>query len=169
MTKSPSPTTSATPEEKLKVLFQDQALRNAQRQRDSSTFASRANAEFDLENVGRFAKPAAVTGITPTPQYPAGPNWSHDPVPTEPPLNMDVNAIEPVGESYEVEASVRALDEAAAPATQASDISSSDVVAVERKGDATPTETSGRYFPPAPSRKLVASPNHNNPNQQTEP
>jgi hypothetical protein len=34
----------------------------------------------------------------------AAPNWSVDPAGIEPPLNIDVNAVEPCGEKFEIEA-----------------------------------------------------------------
>jgi hypothetical protein len=108
MTKSPSPTSDATAKEKLDALFNDQRLRNAQRNKDASTFQQFANSE--AENVrGRFAahEKSTVIGATPAPQYPAGPNWAHDPTGPEPPLGFDVNAIEPCGEYAEIEASLR--------------------------------------------------------------
>jgi hypothetical protein len=61
---------------------------------------------------GRFARltPAAVTGATPIPQVPrlpASSPWSSgDPVGPEPPLGLDVNAVEPVGIAPEIEASL---------------------------------------------------------------
>jgi len=69
-----------------------ETLENDQRvQRDTLQF--RTSADLGLENTGRYAKPFAVTGQTPTPQYPAGPNWAPDPVGVEPPLGIDVNAM----------------------------------------------------------------------------
>jgi hypothetical protein len=83
----------------------EQVLRNDQRVRSGSTFQSRAIAEAD-DVRGRWAEinKSNVVGATPTPQYPAGPNWSVDPTGIEPPLNIDVNAVEPCGEKFEVEA-----------------------------------------------------------------
>jgi hypothetical protein len=157
--KSPSPTTNATPEDKLRTLLQDQALRNAQRKRDAGTFLSHTHSDEG----GRYSKPQQIVGSAPVPEYPRQPDGSFSNqaavVGPEESLGFDINETPIVGESWEIEASVRALDEAAAPATEASDISSLDVVAVERKGDAAPTETSSSNFPPAPSQKLAASPN----------
>jgi hypothetical protein len=108
--KSPSPITNATPEEKLQTLFQDQALRNAERRKlDAGTFLSHTHSDEG----GRFAKPQQVVGSAPVPEYPAGPNWSPQAVGVEPPLNQDVDAMEPQGESFEVAASIEALERTA--------------------------------------------------------
>jgi len=73
----------------------------------NDTFQSRAQAEAD-EIRGRFSQieKSNVVGATPTPPYPAGPNWSVDPVPPEPPLGVPIDTHEPVGEFREVEASL---------------------------------------------------------------
>jgi hypothetical protein len=102
MTTTHRPTrVNATQQEKAEILRND--LR-------ANTFAGRAIAEAD-DVRGRWAEinKSNVVGATPTPQYPAGPNWSVDPTGVEPPLNIDVNALEPVGEFGEVQASIEAL------------------------------------------------------------
>jgi hypothetical protein len=60
---------------------------------------------------GRFAATgkATVVGATPAPTYPAGPNWASDPVPPEPALGFEIDAIEAVGTEQEIEASIRRL------------------------------------------------------------
>jgi hypothetical protein len=75
-------------------------LKNDERVRSGSTFLDHTHSEEG----GRYAKPTNVIGSTPTPQYPAGPNWSVDPTGVEPPLVIDVNAVEPCGEKFEIEA-----------------------------------------------------------------
>jgi hypothetical protein len=67
---------------------------------------SRANADLDLG--GRFAKlhPTTVTGTTPDHQFPKLPadnpfNQAAAMVPNEPPLGIDINAMEPTGEVFE--------------------------------------------------------------------
>jgi hypothetical protein len=74
MTKAPSPTTSLTPEEKLQTLFQDQALRNAERRKSASTFPQFANSEANAD-AGRFAaiNKANVAGAKAVPDYPNQP------------------------------------------------------------------------------------------------
>ena len=70
---------------------------------------------------GRFAvatKQAALSGSKPNVDYPAGPNWAAQAVGVEPPLDMDVNWLAPVGEPWEIEEAqriqdMRALDAAA--------------------------------------------------------
>jgi len=91
MTNYPTPTTDATMKEKVEVLKNDRRV--------ASTYLDHTHSEEG----GRFAKPTNVIGATPTPQYPAGPNWSADPTGVEPPLGFDVNAVEPVGEQFEIE------------------------------------------------------------------
>jgi hypothetical protein len=94
MTKNPSPTTNATMKEKAEV------LRNDQRVRSGSTFLDHTHSDEG----GRFAKPTIVIGSDGAAQYPmAAPNWSADPTGVEPPLGFDVNAVEPVGEQFEIE------------------------------------------------------------------
>jgi hypothetical protein len=97
----------ATMKEKLQTLLADQRQRNAQRNKDATTF-SQFGASEAREIEGRHAKPATVVGTTETPGmiYGWGPNWSHDPVPQEPPLGVHVHAHEPVGEFFEIEKSL---------------------------------------------------------------
>jgi hypothetical protein len=62
---------------------------------------------------GRWAKPSMVVGTTPTPQYPgAAPAWAHDPSGVEPPLNYQIDALEPVGTFQEIQ---KSLSEPAQP------------------------------------------------------
>jgi hypothetical protein len=72
--------------------------------KDKDTYHARA--EADLETGGRWAKP--TIGV---PELPAASPWSRDPVGIEPPLGIDVNAMEPVGEHHEVERSLRAAQQ----------------------------------------------------------
>ncbi len=60
---------------------------------------------------GRFAnqEKKSTTGAAPIPTYPALPAnspWHRDLVPPEPPLDIDVNAVEPVGTEAEIERSL---------------------------------------------------------------
>jgi hypothetical protein len=50
--------------------------------------------------------PRHVVGSTAVPRYPAGPNWSADPVGLEPPTGTAIDQMEPVGEPHEVAASL---------------------------------------------------------------
>jgi len=72
------------------------------------TFFSRAQIDADLEVQGRFKKvtETRVTGVPQYPQQPASSPFAGDPVPPEPPLGIDVNAIEAVGTPVEVEKSI---------------------------------------------------------------
>jgi hypothetical protein len=73
------------------------------------------------EEGGRFAKPQTIVGQTQTPEYPmAAPNWAPQAVGVEPPLGIDVNATEPVGEYGEVTASIERLEEASPQSLDAS-------------------------------------------------
>ena len=63
---------------------------------------------YQDEAGGRWQKqaPTQVSGKDPATLYPTGPNWSVDPTGPEPPLNQDVNAMEPCGQPWEIEASL---------------------------------------------------------------
>jgi hypothetical protein len=160
MSNHPTPTTNATMEEKLRTLFQDQALRNAERRKNASTFSQFAGSEA-AQDAGRYAavNKATVTGSAPVPEYPRQPDGSFSNqaavVGPEESLGFDINEVPIVGEDFEVEASLKSLSEAVVDPEGPS-------AAVERsaaRGDATPTETSSSNFPPAPSQEPVASPN----------
>jgi hypothetical protein len=103
----------------------EQILRNDQRVRSGSTFLDHTHSEEG----GRFAKPTNVIGSTPTPTYPAGPNWSVDPTGVEPPLGIDVNAVEAVGEKFEIEALGDATTETVVEAQSASSLAGATATA----------------------------------------
>jgi hypothetical protein len=100
---------NASQRERAAALRNDQRVRNDQRNKDASTFSQFGESEA-REIEGRFAarEKANVVGTTEYPglTYGWGPNWSHDPVPPEPPLGFSVEDHEPVGEKFEVEASL---------------------------------------------------------------
>jgi hypothetical protein len=60
---------------------------------------------------GRFSAISnpTVIGTETTPKYPQGPAWCADPTGVEPPLGVDINAMEPVGEPHELKASIAQL------------------------------------------------------------
>ena len=90
-----------------------ETLLNDLRVREQGTaFAQFAQAEAS-EVGGRFksVNQTIVVGDTPTPPYPAAAYHQHDPTPDEPPLNIDVNATEPVGTASEIQASIERLGE----------------------------------------------------------
>jgi len=95
--------------DRLETLLNDKRV-----QKDASTFLSHTHSE----DSGRFAKPQTVIGLDSV-QYPTLPenSWTNDPTPTEPPLGIDVNAMEPVGEEFEVAASLECLERAAQEAS----------------------------------------------------
>jgi hypothetical protein len=85
----------------------DQREREAILRNDrANTFAGRAQAEAD-DVRGRWAQEhkATVIGAGPV-VYPRLPenSWTNDPTGVEPSLGIDVNAVEPCGEKFEIEA-----------------------------------------------------------------
>ena len=73
--------------------------------RKVSTYRDAAQASIDDLCGGRYGaigKPT-VTGASPIsyPRQPEGSPWASDPIGDEPPLGVDINAIEPVGEIHE--------------------------------------------------------------------
>jgi hypothetical protein len=108
--------TNASAADKLEALFNEQKLRNAERRsKDASTMHERAQAEAD-DVRGRFAQieKSSVVGSKPTPEYPAGPAWTHDPTGIEPCLGFDINEVPIVGEPHEIQRSLE-LGPAAPP------------------------------------------------------
>jgi hypothetical protein len=96
-----------TMKEKLETLLADKRQSNAQRNKDATTFSQFATSEAK-EIEGRFAahEKSSIVGSAAVVEYPAGPNWAVDRVGIEPALGVDVNAQEPVGETWEIEASL---------------------------------------------------------------
>jgi hypothetical protein len=94
---------------------------------------------------GRFAAISSPTviGAEATPKYPQGPAWCADQTGIEPPLNIDVNAIEPCGEPHEIRASIASLEPCLSPAQGNS-------------GD--PASGEGAEAPPLTKRAGVGSP-----------
>jgi hypothetical protein len=96
-----NPADEISQREKREVLRSDRLARN--------TYLAHAN-DTELELGGRFAKlrPTTVIGEVAVPQYPklpAGNPWAEDVCGPEPSLGFSVDAIEPVGEAWEQEAS----------------------------------------------------------------
>ena len=91
--------------------FTNQSSQSERREvlRNDTYFARQSNSVDDAG--GRYAKltPATITGAT-TPQYPplpASSPWAHGfDTNIEPPLSVDVNAMEPTGTPSEVQASL---------------------------------------------------------------
>jgi len=73
---------------------------------NTETYHSRAQAEVEAELGGRWARPTPMLSGS-VPEQPAPSPWSHEPVGLEPPLGYSVDAMEPVGEVHEIEASLR--------------------------------------------------------------
>jgi len=85
----------------------------------ATTYHSQASAQIALEQTGRFAALAqeraanpTVAGAEPFVRYPGGAAWTRDQNMLEPPLGIDVNAMEPTGEAHEVAASLSAIEKA---------------------------------------------------------
>jgi hypothetical protein len=80
-------------------------------ERQHSTYLDHAVADTDLAAGGRFAKVNAVkvTGVPAVPTLPQNSPFASDPVPPEPQLGVDVNAMQPVGTEAEIEKSIRDL------------------------------------------------------------
>jgi hypothetical protein len=57
---------------------------------------------------GAITPSTVVGGVSPPNTYPKGPDWTVDPVGTEPSLNFDVNAMQPTGEAFEIRRSLEA-------------------------------------------------------------
>src|SRR5262249_39812388 len=71
-----------------------------------ATYHSVAQSALDDERGGRYSGAGSkqtVVGTSPIayPQQPATSPWYHDACPPEPPLGIDINAQEPVGEVFE--------------------------------------------------------------------
>lgn len=95
---------------------------------NTTTYHSRAMVDFELESTaGRFGKPSVVSGSQPGVHYPAAADWTRDGagVGVEPPLGIDVNALEPTGELHEIAASLDG-SEGMAPAAAAAVETTSD-------------------------------------------
>jgi hypothetical protein len=87
-------------------------LENEKRVRNPGTTFHQFGSSEAAEARGRFSSISnpTVIGSTPTPAsaYPAA-FLQHDPVPDEPKLGVDINAMEPVGEPHELRASIASL------------------------------------------------------------
>jgi hypothetical protein len=82
----------------------------SKKQLGGETYFERAQVDLEAELGGRFAKPRPMVSGE-VPEQPATSPWSRDPVGREPPLGIDVNAVEPVGEAHEIEASLREIEQ----------------------------------------------------------
>lgn len=76
----------------------------------SNTLFGRAQADVEAELGGRWAKPKPMMSGS-VPMQPEGSPWSHDPVGIEPPLGVSVDEVVPVGEAFEIEASLREIED----------------------------------------------------------
>jgi hypothetical protein len=119
-----------TQKERREILENDRKVR--------ATYFSQAQANMDDERGGRYAtlnKPS-VTGSSPSvmvPQQPANSFWSCDPVPPEMPLGYDINAMEPVGEKFEIEKSLSSAASGEAVAPTSSVVGDSKGVGVNKR------------------------------------
>jgi hypothetical protein len=80
-----------------------EVLKNDLRNNNASTFLAHTHNDVG----GRYAAISSpvVVGSSQIPQYPAA-FLQHDPVPDEPALGVDVNAMEPCGQPHELRASI---------------------------------------------------------------
>ena len=92
-------------QQRLEVLRNDLRVRNR-----GSTLSQFAQSEADTPR-GRFTahEQSTVIGVTSL-NYPAASAHQFDPCGPEPPLNLDVNALEPTGEPHELRASLNASE-----------------------------------------------------------
>src|SRR5262245_38075957 len=105
----------------------------------TQTMQGRAVAELQMEERGRFARQANVTGATPATQYPqlpASSPWASDPLPPEPPLGFSVEEMDPVGEQFEVDRSRATISAAASHSGRRDDSATSASDAAQLAGAA---------------------------------
>lgn len=89
------------------------AIVTAKAEHAHNTYLGRAEAEIGEEMGGRFKRLAAipVTGVPTIPTLPASSPWSvPDPTGIEPPLGVDIGAMEPTGTEQEIQRSLASLD-----------------------------------------------------------
>jgi hypothetical protein len=90
-----------------------------------SSYLDHAQASAD-DLAGGFAAASpqrTIIGSAPIayPRQPQNSPWASDPLPPEPPLGIDINAMEPTGEVHEQKASEAIAGDAAAPGAQSAD------------------------------------------------
>jgi hypothetical protein len=96
--------------EKAEIHANERKLRQGERQ--GTTYHAQAMAGLDEPPPGgRFAQARYVTGSEPSTQYPAAssPWTAGNDAGLEPPLNQDVNFVEPAGEAHEIEKALSEL------------------------------------------------------------
>jgi hypothetical protein len=93
--------------DRREVIENEKRLRSSSSDQGSTFLAHTHN-----DTGGRFSAISnpTVIGTEATPKYPQGPAWCADPSGIEPPLGVDINAMEPVGEPHELKASIASLD-----------------------------------------------------------
>lgn len=127
------------------------AHQNDERVRKGATYFDLAAAEAGVAR-GRFTarEKSTVVGSTAAPSYPAGPNWSADPVGQEPPTGVAIDQMEPVGEAIEVRRSLlrETVDDEGMIPTKPSNASPSG----DARSDAPPA-SSDAPSPPQSKRK----------------
>ena len=94
-------------------------------------YLSRAEADADLEAQGRFKKqsPTMIVGTPQYPKQPANSPWHSDPVPPEPPLEIDLDFVGELGGASPAPV-VSASTVEAANATERGETASSALTAV---------------------------------------
>jgi hypothetical protein len=89
--------------EKRRALLDDQRVARERAREQASTLHQHAIAEASLDG-GRYGavEKTAVTAAEPVVQYPAAASWTREVPGVEPPLNQDVNFVQPCGEPHEI-------------------------------------------------------------------
>src|SRR5262249_23030820 len=121
----------------------------------ANTMQGRAVAELQMEERGRFARQANVTASEAAPVAYPGAGWTENHIPDEPPLGFDVNAMEPVGEQFEVDRSRATI--VAASHSEGRDDCAASSSSVAQAG-AAPPQPKTTSSAPALSRKLMRRP-----------
>jgi hypothetical protein len=161
-----------TQADKREVLINERKLRQGERQ--GTTYHAQAMAGLDEPPPeGRYAQSRYVTGSEPSTQYPAAapPSQSQSDAGLEPPLNQDVNQVQPVGESWEIEASIaeqelggptramapgKSLPSAKQPSVSAANVGSPSALV----GDGAPAVLPPTAVAPTHSASVRARPDH---------
>ena len=136
-------------------------LENEKRLRNQGTTFSefaQSDAATSLGRFGAVSSPRVIGEKSPAAQYPAGSNWTVDPVPPELPLGVDINEMPVCGEPHELKASIASLE----PPAQATGPTSATLspfggaVGPPSSGDQTTEDASrlstSRVGSPVPSR-----------------
>jgi hypothetical protein len=106
MTNAPDFNNNASQREKQEVLRNERKLKGGDR--DATTYHALSRLGQDEEGGGRFAQARYVTGSEPSTRYPAAssPWTAGNDAGLEMPTGVPIDQMEPVGEQFEIEASI---------------------------------------------------------------